>query len=179
MRYGPGDRESDQVEDRRGEGDAFPGRFPGGARIRIPIGGAGGRGLGLGTLVLIGVACLLLGINPLTLLTDGRIEVALPDMGGRANASRPSVAEPNGPRRPGTQQGSDQMATFLRPVLAHNQDLWGPVFANVGKQYQKPKLVLVNTTTPNACGTRETAMGAFYWPLHHKGLHPPGILPKL
>ncbi|HEX5998733.1 MAG TPA: neutral zinc metallopeptidase [Hyphomicrobiaceae bacterium] len=168
MRYGPGDRESDQVEDRRGEGDAFPGRFPGGARIRIPIGGAGGRGLGLGTLVLIGVACLLLGINPLTLLTDGGIEVPLPDMGGRPSASRPGVPDTSGPRRPGTEQASDEMATFVRRVLADSEDVWGRVFANAGKQYQKPKLVLFTTATRTACGTGESAMGPFYCPLDHK-----------
>ncbi|HEX5957192.1 MAG TPA: neutral zinc metallopeptidase [Hyphomicrobiaceae bacterium] len=167
MRYGPEDRESDQVEDRRGEGGAFPGRLPGGARIRIPIGGGRG-GLSLGTLVLIGVVCLLLGINPLTLLTDGGIEVPMPDMGTRPSASRPGVPDTGAPRRPGTDQASDETATLVRRVLADSEDVWGRVFANSGKQYQKPKLVLFTRATRTACGTGESAMGPFYCPLDRK-----------
>ena len=74
MRYGEADRESDNVEDRRGErGGMF--RRGGGMGIPIPIGGGG---MSITTLLIIGVICLMLGINPLTLLTGGGIE--MPDM---------------------------------------------------------------------------------------------------
>ena len=73
MRYGEADRESDQVEDRRGRGGIFPG---GGGGVVIPVGG--GRGLGLGWILLIGLGLLLLGINPLALLTGGGLQI--PDL---------------------------------------------------------------------------------------------------
>ena len=71
MRYGDEDRESNNVEDRRGQRGpfGFPG-FPGGGggtRIQIPIGGGG---ISLSTLVIIGVIMLFLGINPLDLLSE-------------------------------------------------------------------------------------------------------------
>lgn len=163
MRYGPGDRESDQVEDRRGEG-RFSGRFRGGRRIAIPI-GAGGRGLGLGTLVLIGVVCLLLGINPLTLLTDGGVQPPIPD------TSRPSpyrTGTPDLPGQPRTDQAGDKMATFVRRVLADNEDVWERVFQADGQAYQKPRLVLFSGVTRTACGTGQSAAGPFYCPLDRK-----------
>ncbi len=73
MRYGDEDRESNNVEDRRGQRGpfGFPG-FPGGGdgtRIQIPIGGGG---ISLSTLVIIGVIMLFLGINPLDLLSEAQ-----------------------------------------------------------------------------------------------------------
>jgi len=71
MRYGDEDRESNNVEDRRSErGPMF--RFPGGGQgrtVQIPIGGGG---ISLGTLVIIGIIMLFLGINPLDLLSEAQ-----------------------------------------------------------------------------------------------------------
>ena len=59
MRYDTADRESEYVEDRRGRGGGT--FFPrGGGGVIVPM-GRGGRGLGLGWLLLIGIGCLLLG----------------------------------------------------------------------------------------------------------------------
>ena len=66
MRYDEQDRQSDSVEDRRGEGGMFP-RGGRGLGIPIPIGGGG---MSITTLLIIGAICLMLGINPLT-LADG------------------------------------------------------------------------------------------------------------
>ncbi|MCK5550943.1 MAG: metalloprotease, partial [Hyphomicrobiaceae bacterium] len=71
MRYGQDDRESGNVEDRRGQrGPIF--RFPMGGRrgrpMRIPI---GGRGISLTSLLIIGGLLLLFGVNPLDLLSQG------------------------------------------------------------------------------------------------------------
>ena len=63
MRYDQNDRESSNVEDRRGQGGGGF-RFPGGG-IQIPIGGGG---MSLTTLLIIGAVMLLLGINPLDVL---------------------------------------------------------------------------------------------------------------
>src|SRR5690606_13923078 len=71
------DRESRNVEDRRGrpaQGFPFPG---GGPQIRIPVGRRGG-GLSLTTLIILGALMLLFGINPLELLQGPG---GLPDFG--------------------------------------------------------------------------------------------------
>jgi predicted metalloprotease len=137
---------------------------PGGGGPIIPIGG-GGRGLGLGWLLLIGLGCLLLGINPLRLLTGG---LTIPDM-PRPDAQRPGTPDLQGlPGQPGVGRSGDAMAKFVRQVLADNEDVWNRVFAAAGKRYQNPTLVLFNGATSTACGPGQSAMGPFYCPLDQK-----------
>ena len=163
MRYRQDDRESENVEDRRGEDSSFPGGFPGGRRISIPIGGGG---LGIGGIVLIGIVCLMLGINPLTLLTDGTIQ--LPDM-PRPSAPRSGKPDLQGlPGQPGVGHSSDEMSKFVRRVLADSEDVWERVFQASGRTYQRPTLVLFTGATRTACGTGQSAMGPFYCPLDEK-----------
>ena len=75
MRYDQNDRESSNVEDRRGEGGGGF-RFPGGG-IQIPIGGGG---MSLTTLLIIGAVMLLLGINPLDVLFGTGGQINMPDL---------------------------------------------------------------------------------------------------
>ncbi|HEX5998734.1 MAG TPA: neutral zinc metallopeptidase [Hyphomicrobiaceae bacterium] len=171
MRYDTADRQSENVEDRRGRGGGpfFPGGRmfprPGGGGVIIPMGG-GGRGLGLGWLLVIGIGCLLLGINPLRLLTGGGL--TMPDM-PRPSANGPSVPQTQGlPGQPGVGGSTDDMAKFVRHVLADNEDVWSRVFKAAGKHYQPPTLVLFSGATPTACGPGESAMGPFYCPLDQK-----------
>jgi uncharacterized protein len=163
MRYGATDRESDYVEDRRGRGGTF---FPrGGGGVVIPMGG-GGRGLGLGWILLIGIGCLLLGINPLALLTGGGLR--MPEM-PRPSAPRTDAPDlPGLPGQAGVGQSSDEMGKFVRRVLADNEDVWGRVFQAAGKKYQNPTLVLFSGATHTACGPGQSAMGPFYCPLDQK-----------
>jgi len=154
MRYGEGDRESEHVEDRRGRGGG----------MRMPIGGRGG--IGLGWLLLIGVVCLMLGINPLTFLA-GSGSLQPPDMPRPERQSRgPDL--PGLPGQPGVGRSSDEMARFVSRVLADNEDVWERVFKGAGRQYQKPTLVLFSGATPTACGPGQSAMGPFYCPLDRK-----------
>jgi uncharacterized protein len=163
MRYGATDRESENVEDRRGRGGGiFPG---GGGGVVIPMGG-GGRGLGLGWILLIGIGCLLLGINPLALLTGGGLR--MPDMPRPSEPRTGAPDLPGLPGQPGVGQSSDEMAKFVRRVLADNEDVWTRVFQAAGKQYQKPTLVLFSGGTHTACGPGQSAMGPFYCPLDQK-----------
>lgn len=167
MRYGATDRESEHVEDRRGRGGPlFPGgrMFPrGGGGVSIPV---GRRGLGLGWILLIGIGCLLLGINPLALLTGGGLQT--PDM-PRPSAPRADAPDvPGLPGQPGVGQSSDAMGKFVRQVLADTEDVWTRVFQGSGKQYQKPTLVLFSGATDTACGPGQSAMGPFYCPLDQK-----------
>jgi predicted metalloprotease len=140
--------------------------FPrGGGGVVIPVGGRG-RGLGLGWILLIGIGMLLLGINPLALLSGGGTQI--PDM-PRPEAPRTGAPDlPGLPGEPGVGQGTDAMGKFVRRVLADSEDVWTSVFQASGKAYRKPTLVLFSGTTPTACGTGQSAMGPFYCPLDQK-----------
>ena len=132
-------RQSDNVEDRRGEG--------GGGGFRL----GGGRGIGLGTIVIALVGGWIFGINPLTLLgmLDG-------SGGGQAPTSQQAPAQ-----RP---PANDAAAAFVSTVLADTEDVWGPLMKAGGSAYREPKLVLFRGAVGTACGTGQSAMGPFYCP---------------
>ena len=139
-----GNRQSDNVEDRRGSGG---GGFGGGMGPRI-----GGRGIGIGTIVIALVGGWILGINPLTLLS------ALSGGGGMPDSA---VVQQAPAQRP---PADDRMAAFVSTVLADTEDVWKQQFSQMGGSYRDPKLVLFRGATPTACGTGQTAMGPFYCP---------------
>lgn len=127
MRFGTG-RESSNVEDRRG------------ARRSL-----GGRGIGIGTIVIALVA-MYFGVDPSVVLNSGLV-------------SEPPAVEQAAPP-----PADDEMGRFVAMVLADTEDTWRPLFMQAGKTYQDPKLVLYTGTTPTACGTGQAAMGPFYCP---------------
>jgi predicted metalloprotease len=130
-------RESDNLEDRRG----------GGGGIGLPI----GRGsFGIGTILIALIGGYVLGVNPLTLLgLVDQVQHSVPQQQS-APAHRPPA--------------DDAMARFVSKVLASTEDTWREIFRASGKQYQDPKLVLFTGATPTACGTGQSAMGPFYCP---------------
>lgn len=137
-----GQRESDNVEDRRDGGGGGSG-----------LGGFGGRSIGIGTIVLALVGGWVLGVNPLTLL-------GLLGGGGGAPAQVSAPAH-----RP---PADDPQARFVSTVLADTEDVWRDLFKGGGARYEDPKLVLFRGRTPTACGTGQAAMGPFYCPGDHK-----------
>lgn len=170
MRYDQNDRESRNVEDRRGEGGRFP-SLGGGRGIQIPIGGGG---FSLTTLLILGALMLFMGINPLdVLLGGGGGQITMPDL---PRTERPASRTPTDiPRLPGsrtaeqTKPGSeDEMKTFIARVLADTEDVWKRVFQSFGQRYQEPPLVLFSGYTRTACGAGQAAMGPFYCPLDQK-----------
>jgi hypothetical protein len=177
MRYDEQDRESKNVEDRRGQGGG--GMFPGGGGIQIPMGGKGG--LSLTTLLILGAIMLFFGINPLDILRGGG---GLPDLGGQVpqlprsepgRTTQPSQRSPfEIPGLPGGRQqapdsrAQDEMKTFVSRVLADTEDVWNRVFQSHGKQYREPALVIFTGATRTACGLGQSAMGPFYCPLDKK-----------
>jgi predicted metalloprotease len=173
MRYGDEDRESQNVEDRRGErGPMFP--FPGGrgTRIQIPIGGSGG--ISLGTLLIIGIILMILGINPLEFLAGApSYGPQIPQIpGSERQVPRPTAGR-DGLDIPGLPGGrtvstEDDKRRFVSQVLADTEDVWKKVFANIGRQYSDPGLVLFEGGTRTACGVGVSAMGPFYCPLDRK-----------
>jgi predicted metalloprotease len=58
----------------------------------------------------------------------------------------------------------DERAKFVKVVLGYTEDVWGELFAQDGKQYQQPTLVLFRNTVQSACGMASTASGPFYCP---------------
>lgn len=129
-----GNRQSDNVEDRRGSGGGMP--------------VFGGRSIGIGTIVVALLGGWVLGINPLTIL--GLLSGGSPAQVQQVPAQRPPA--------------DDTMARFVSTVLADTEDVWQEVFRQQGGNYQQPRLVLFRGATPTACGTGQAAMGPFYCP---------------
>ena len=137
-----GNRESDNVEDRRSDGGGQG--FGGGGLF-------GGRSIGIGTIVVALVGGWIFGINPLTILN-------LLSGGGAPTAQ---VQQQGPAQRP---PADDRMAKFVSTVLADTEDVWKDVFAKGGSTYKEPRLVLFRGATQTACGQGQAAMGPFYCP---------------
>lgn len=130
-------RESDNVEDRRGSS--------GGGGLRL-----GGGRMGIGTIVIALIASYFLGINPITVLNM------------LSGGGMPAIEQSAPPaHRP---PADDSTARFVSKVLASTEDTWREAFRANGQQYREPKLVLFSGVTPTACGTGQSAMGPFYCP---------------
>jgi predicted metalloprotease len=151
-----GRRESDNVEDRRGQG-GFSGAGFGGARgggllgmlLPLLLRGRGGLfGGGIGGILLI-VA--------LVYLTQG----------GGGSFLTP---QPNGGGAPAQETASEaERAKFVRVVLADTEDIWGQIFQQqLNRRYDPPTLVLFRGATQSACGTGQAEMGPFYCPADQK-----------
>jgi predicted metalloprotease len=156
-------RESENVEDRRGQGGGFGG-FGSGGGFRIPIGmGGGGRRAGGGSIVVLIVVVLIswaLGINPLALLEG---------TGSLQTSDEPGTSAPTGsPVGPGASQqaapAQDEMSRFVRVVLAETEDTWQTIFSREGENYPAPVLVLFTDRVQSACGFASAASGPFYCP---------------
>jgi predicted metalloprotease len=164
MRYDDSDRESSNIEDRRGQPGGF--RFPGGG-VRIPIGGGG---MSITTLLIIGALMMFMGINPLDVLFGTGGQINMPQM---PRTERPATpGQTNIPGLPGSPQSQtaseDQMKVFVSRVLADTEDVWTAVFKSFGRTYTDPPLVLYSGMTSTACGAGQAAMGPFYCPLDQK-----------
>ena len=134
-----GNRESDNVEDRRGDGGGGGGGF-----------GLGGRSIGIGTVVLALIGSYVFGVNPLTMLN------LLSGGGGSVPVQQQGPAQGPPP--------ADRQGKFVSTVLADTEDVWTALFRAQNASYVKPKLVLFSGSTPTACGTGQSAVGPFYCP---------------
>jgi predicted metalloprotease len=142
--------ESGNIEDRRGDGS-----FGGGGGFGLPIGGGG---LGIGTILVLGIIGWALGIDPSLLI--GGAEVL-------SGSGQPQMQAPPTARRTGKPQ--DQAGRFVNQVLGSTDARWKEVFAQDGKSYRAPILVLYNGRTRAQCGgVAQSAMGPFYCPSDQK-----------
>jgi uncharacterized protein len=134
---------SDNVEDRRGQGGGF----------RVP----GGRGgLGIGTVVVLGLLAWALGIDP-RLLIDGAEIFSGGDRSQQQSSEETRAGAP-----------SDQAGQFVSAVLGSTEAQWQKMFAQAGKEYEAPTLVMFSGATRSACGFAQSAMGPFYCPNDRK-----------
>lgn len=132
-------RESDNVEDRRGMG---------------PV-GTRGVGLGLGSIVFVLAISYFTGTNPLTILNMlGGIQDMVP-------TSEDTRSVPTG-------SPNDQLGKFASVVLADTEQTWQQLLPAIGRAYEDPRLVLFTGGVHSACGTTSSAVGPFYCPGDHK-----------
>jgi predicted metalloprotease len=126
------ERESDNIEDRRGSGG-----FPGGK-----------GGVGIGVILVAFAASHFLGIDPRIIM----------QLGSQLQNNTPAAS--SGPVRESDTERSQHHLVAV--VLADTEDTWKAIFAEGGREYRDPKLVLYRGSTQTGCGTGQAAMGPFY-----------------
>jgi uncharacterized protein len=150
-----GRRQSDNVEDARGQGGGLPGGFGRGGPGRIRIGPGvrtGGGGLsGIIILVVLFFALRACGIDPMQVLTGGDPMAQAPGGGGG------TTTDTNAP-------ASDEMKQFVSTVLAETEDVWNGIFQAEGVTYKEPTLTMFSGQIRSACGFASSASGPFYCP---------------
>jgi hypothetical protein len=62
----------------------------------------------------------------------------------------------------------DELAAFVKTVLADTEAVWTEVFADAGLRYPPPTLVLYRGATTSGCGKADSRMGPFYCPVDQK-----------
>jgi len=133
-----GERQSENVEDRRGMSISR------GAKV----GGIGGLGL-----IAIVVISMFMGVDPTQILQVVQQNTSTSSM----------TVEPSA-----TTAADDDMRNFVAVVLAETEDVWNEVFQQAGRTYEEPKLVLFSDAVESACGMAGSATGPFYCPADHK-----------
>ncbi len=183
-----GRRESDNIEDRRGQGGmrgrglGFPFPMPGRRGARR----GGGMGI-MGIIIVVGIMIFFPEFGKMILGGGGGgggfpgIEIpGMPDISGSRRVSpgqgkpRRNVGLPRG--RTENQIGadgasgsvSDEMRRFLSVVLADTEDVWTNVFQHMGKRYKEPQMVMFSGFTRTGCGIGQRQMGPFYCPNDQK-----------
>ena len=127
-----GRRESENFEDRRG--------MSGGAKA----------GIGIGSMLLIGLITLLMGGNPLDVIqsTGG-----LGSMTGSEEETGTQTFSPE----------EEEQVKFCKQILASTEDVWSAVFRKeFNAEYTPPTLVIFKNSVQTNCGGATSAVGPFY-----------------
>ena len=133
--------QSNQIEDRRG--------------VRGLPGGRGG--IGIGTIVVLGLIGWALGIDPSLLIGGAEM---LSGGGTQQQTNVDSQIKTGAP--------SDEMGRFVSAVLGSTEVQWTEIFEKSGRPYKQPTLVMFSGATQSGCGFAQSAMGPFYCPLDQK-----------
>jgi uncharacterized protein len=168
-------RESENVEDRRGEGGGFGFPFPGGG-VRFPSGSSGGRGGGIGILGILIILGLIFffGLDPRVIMQgpgpggDGTNfpDIQLPQQ--RPDTTNFPIPQEGPEIEPPQSASEDDLKKFVSVVLANTEDAWQNMLGRYGMRYNDPTLVLFTGAVRSACGTGMSAMGPFYCPADEK-----------
>ena len=129
---------STQIEDRRG--------------VTVARGG-----IGIGTVVVLGLIGWALGIDPRLLIGGAEM---MSRNGGTQQVDVGSAPKAGAP--------SDQMGQFVSAILGSTEAVWTDIFAQAGRTYRSPTLVMFSGSTPSGCGFAQAAMGPFYCPIDQK-----------
>jgi predicted metalloprotease len=140
-------RRSDNIEDDREGGS---GGF-GGGRMGIPVGRGG---VGIVTILVLGLIGWALGIDPSVLIGGAEI------INGVGSQYQQPYQQPA--RRTGTP--SDRTGQFVAAVLGNTEDVWTEIFRARGREYRAPPLRLYRGGEEGGCGFAQAAMGPFYCP---------------
>jgi predicted metalloprotease len=135
-----GNRESENVDDRRGEGGGGGGGF-----------GLGGRSVGIGAIAIALIGGAIFGVDP---------SVILNVISGGGGGPVPQTQQ-QGTTRPAA---TDRETRFVKTVLADTEDVWTQLFRAQRANYAPPTLTLFDDRTGTACGTGQSATGPFYCP---------------
>ena len=136
-----GGRRSQNVEDRRG----------GGGAVKL------GAGLGLGT-IIIALIVALMGGGDISKVMEQVLGAAQQSaqQGGSAGAEAGGevVSSPE----------EEELKEFISVVLGDTEDVWTQLFAQMGRRYEAPTLVLFRDGVRSACGVQSAQVGPFYCP---------------
>ncbi len=127
-----GRRESSNVEDRRG-------------RSR---GSIGGKSLGIGGIIIIGI---------ITLLTGGDLGDVFNNVVGQMSVQETATESTYVPTAE-----DEELATFTKKILAGTEDVWTAEFKKMGRAYEAPRLVLFTDAVQSGCGGATSSTGPFY-----------------
>ena len=150
-----GNRQSRNVEDRRGMSSS-----------RL-----GGLGAGAGLLRFLPMVFRLLGFKGTAIALVGIVGYGLYSgnlssllMGSSLTESSPATSTRT------VQQTAEEkeLVEFISVVLADTEDTWKELFQKSANNYQEPRLVLFRNSVRSGCGSGSAQMGPFYCPSDQK-----------
>ena len=136
MRWTPGGR-SRNLEDLRGQ-------TGGGPRMM-----GGGRGMGIGGVVIALILSLVFGVN----IFDG---------GGGSPVPQPAPGDVQQPVTSTPQE--EERVQFVSFILDDVQQVWAQLLPKIGDQYREARLAVFRDAVSTGCGDAPAAVGPFYCP---------------
>lgn len=105
-------------------------------------------GLGLGGIIIVGLITLLMGGDP------SQVIDVVSQMQGGTEMTAGSTYQPTAEE--------EELAIFAKKILAGTEDIWSSIFAQYGKTYEAPRLVLFSGSVQSGCGGATSSSGPFY-----------------